>query len=294
VGSFHDVEQTIMAGYGVAVRRSTALGATLKFSHQSLSGAKASGWGLDLGMLQALRYGLVLGLRLQNAMTPTLRYSTGNDQFPRSLTAGLGCKLWRDRLIVELDAQRDLSDLQPTQVHFGIEGAVLPNAKVRTGFDITRKEFTIGLGYQFGRQAIDYAMASPTEGDYAQNFGYNYAFGGYAVTVNARPKVFSPSGISNKTTTFIIEIKHTKRIYSWELQLRDQTNNVVRSIRGNGSPPPSIEWDGTNEHGANLSAGTYIYTLTISDIDGRKERTPEQVVTLKYPTPLDEMEMKSL
>ena len=43
----------------------------------------------------------------------------------------------------------------------------------------------------------------------------------------------------NKSTTFLIDIKHTKRIYSWELQMRDQTSNVVRSIRGNGEPPPA-------------------------------------------------------
>jgi hypothetical protein len=201
--------------------------------------------------------------------------------------------MWQDRLVLALDAEKVLSQPEPLRVRFGAEGTILESAKLRFGFDVTKKEFDIGVGYSFGAQNIDYATANSAEGDYSQNFGYSYVFGGYAVAIDARPKIFSPAGV-HKTTTFFTDIKHNKKIYSWELQIKDQTGSIVRSIRGSGNPPPTIEWEGTNELGTYVSAGDYQYVMIVGDVDGRKESTPPQTVVVRYATPMDQIEIKSL
>lgn len=291
VGTFHDVEQTVMAGYGVTGPGALSLGATLKYSRQSLAEVSAGGWGLDLGLRQDWRWGLSWGLRLQNALAPSLRYATGSDEFPRVWSGGLALRLWRDRLLVAADARKMLGANEPLQAALGVEASLLSCARLRAGFDFFHSEYDLGLGWQFGRHGLDYAASSPTEGDYAQNIGYSYSWGGYSVAIHARPEVFSPAAVS-KTTTFFIELRHARPIYSWELWLRDQTGNVVRAFRGSGNPPDRIEWNGTNDLGANVAAGSYRYCLTLRDIDARQETTPEQIVTVKYATLLDAIEIK--
>jgi hypothetical protein len=291
VGTFHDVQQTLMAGYGVAPIRGLAFGGTFKFSQQSLAGASASGWGLDLGVMQTLPYGLSWGARVQNVMTPTLRYETGEDQFPRLLTVGVAARLLNNRLLITNDFERSLDAPQALQWRIGVEGIMLRVLALRGGFDFTNREFTLGFAYRFGRQEVSYANTMNGVGS-AHHIGLDYMFGGYDVVVHANPESFSPIGLK-KNTTISIAVNHTRKIYTWEFEIRDQGRNLVRSVRGSGSPPPELEWDGTNQDGIMMAAGPYTYTLTLTDVDNRKETTPPQIVRLSYGTPQDAIEIQS-
>ena len=50
---------------------------------------------------------------------------------------------------------------------------------------------------------------------------------------------------------------------------------------------------GMKQDGIMLGAGAYSYTLTLTDVDGRKETTPPQIIHLSYGTPQDAIEVQT-
>ncbi len=291
IGRYRDVQQTVMAGYGYAPLRWLAAGSTFKFSQQSLSGASANGWGLDVGVLAMMRHGLSCGLRLENVIAPSFRYATGEDQFARLMTIGLAARLLNNRLILTSDAEKALNAAQTLKLRMGIEGVLLRAVVLRGGFDFANKAFTLGFSYRFGRQEIAYANGMNQLGS-SNHVGLDYSFGGYEVAIHAKPESFSPVGLK-KTTTISTQVNHNRRIYTWNFEIRDQSRNLVRSIRGSGNPPAEFEWTGTNEDGIMVGAGAYTYTLTLTDVDNRAETTPAQIIHLYYGTPQDAIEVQS-
>ncbi|MBI4375193.1 MAG: PorV/PorQ family protein [Elusimicrobia bacterium] len=288
VGKFRDVQQTVMAAYGLRPFSPVSIGGTFKYSQQSLAGNSASGWGMDIGVLGMLRRGTSLGIKVKNAVAPALKFDTATDQFPRAAIFGLAQRLWRERLAVTLDAERGLGPgAGEMQWRMGVEGTLFQIAKLRGGFDFRAREFSVGLGYQFGRQSLDYVNSTSRQASASgHHFGLSLAFGGYPVTVRAEPEQFSPVGLQ-KNTKMIIQVNHSKRIYSWELQIRDQNRDLIKSVRGSGNPPPHLEWDGTRQDGMLAVAGSYTYVLTLVDEDGRKEHTPPQIVRVTYGAPVE-------
>ncbi|MBI4386751.1 MAG: PorV/PorQ family protein [Elusimicrobia bacterium] len=290
VGSFDDLQQTFFLGYGINVLRPLSVGGTFKFSQQSFAGASASGWGLDLGGLMRLTHNVRVGLKLENMIAPTLNYATGSDQFPRSMTAGVATRLFRDRLALTLDTSKTLSVPQALQWRMGVEGTLWQVLRLRGGFDFNNQEFSLGMGYLWGRTALDYAASNGQAGA-SNRFGMSFSWGGYAVSIIANPTVFSPVGI-RKNTTMSIRVDADRKIYSWNLQIKNQNQFVVRSIRGSGQPPAELQWDGTTESGNAVAPGNYTYTLTVTDKDGRAETTPPKIVRVSYGTPLETLELR--
>ncbi|MBI4052088.1 MAG: PorV/PorQ family protein [Elusimicrobia bacterium] len=291
VGRFRDLQQTWMLGYGFRPIRRVSLGTTLKLSEQRLSGASARGWGADVGALIHFKYGIRLGLRVQNLVAPALKFDTATDRFPRLITGGLAAKVLNENLAITSDIEKALDVSQKMRWRVGLEGTLWQAAKIRGGFDFNRKEFTFGLGYLWGRHGFDYASSANSIG-LTHRIGITYAFGGYAVSVQARPETFSPVGLQ-KRTALGIQVNHTQRIHAWVLEIRSQNQDLVRSIRGSGQPPPELVWDGTTEKGTMVAAGNYIYTLTVTDVEGKTETTPPQIVRVDYGTPLDTLELQT-
>ncbi|MBI4051402.1 MAG: PorV/PorQ family protein, partial [Elusimicrobia bacterium] len=299
-GSFRDVQETFMVGYGFTPFTETSskgfiqrisLGTTFKYSQQKLAQASAKGMGMDMGTLLNLRYGLSLGLRIQNALPTKLKFETGTDEFPRVISTGFASRLFRQNLVLTADVDKAIGVTQKIKWRMGAEATLWQIAKLRGGFDFNRKEFTFGLGYIWGRYGLDYA-SSGSEIGLSHRFGISYSFGGYPVAVEAYPQAFSPVGMK-KTTTLSVQINHSQRIFSWALDIRNQNRDLIRSIRGSGQPPSELVWDGTTEKGTMVPAGNYTYTLTVTDAEGRQETTPPQVVRVNYGTPLDTLELQS-
>ncbi|HAH31681.1 MAG TPA: hypothetical protein DCL44_05140 [Elusimicrobia bacterium] len=296
MGRYSDVQETAVMGYGVSIinKRSSkkllhrlAIGSTIKYSRQSLYNVKAGGWGLDAGILAKLKYNLSLGIRVQNLVAPTLKYETASDKFPRSVVMGLALTLWGGQVIAAVDAGQALGVTQKLKCNIGAEGTLWKILKLRAGYDLSNRESIFGFGYTFGRSEAAYAANVTAEGP-TQNAGFSYEFGGFPVTITANPEVFSPVGLK-KSTTFTVKINPATRIYSWTLYIKDQDGNVARSFRGNGSPPGELTWDGSTQGGSMVAASSYIYTMEVTNAEGKKETTPSQVIRVVYGTPLDRL-----
>lgn len=289
VGKFRDVQQTIMVGYGYSPVPRFSFGGSIKYADQRLSGTSASGWGADLGFMSSLNRFLRAGIRIQNVMAPAFKYETASDSFPRIMTVGLASKLWSNRLGLTLDVDKALDAKQNLQYRFGAEGTFFQVAKLRFGFDFSQREFSFGLGYLWGRSSLDYSSGSNQQG-FTNRFGMTHSFGGYGVALRADPLVFSPMGLTKKTTLGA-QVNHSKPLHSWVVQVKNQNNDVVYSVRGSGRPPKELTWDGKTGSGMVVAPGNYGCTLAVTDMDGRTETTPAQIVRVAYGTPLDTLEL---
>jgi len=300
MGSFNDLQQTYLLSYGMPVYsarsagrflQTVSAGATFKFSKQDLYDTRASGWGMDLGVLAKFRRNITAGIKLQNAVAPRLKYETSTDIFQRLLTVGVAVGFLKNNLSVASDLEKAIGVEQRLRWSLGVEGIMWNVIKLRGGFDLKNKEFAFGFGYVFGRHEIAYA-ASTNDMGLSHNLGLVYSFGGFPVTIQANPQSFSPVGL-RKSTTFGIMVKNSQRLYGWTLDIKNQDGVVVRVFRGSGTPPPELSWDGSTQKGLMVAAGNYIYTLQVTDAEGKKEMTMPQVVRIEYGTPLDMLEMRT-
>ncbi|HAM36899.1 MAG TPA: hypothetical protein DEB40_09640 [Elusimicrobia bacterium] len=289
VGQFRDLQQAFMAGYGLAVHPRLSLGGTFKFAQQSLSGASAKGWGMDLGALAKLQDHYQAGVRVRNLISPRLSYDSGVDSFSRVVTLGLAGKWLQERLAVTADVERGADSSGDVNWRLGAEGTLWRVVKLRAGFDFAMKEFSVGVGYQWGRSSVGAAIGSNQYG-FAQKVGMDYAFGGYDLILSAAPEVFSPMGLT-KRTIFAIKLNHSTPIDAWVFEIRNQHNDVVYKVMGSGRPPTELTWDGRTSYGMVVAPGAYGATLNVTDKNGRTEITPVQTVRVQYGTPLDELEI---
>ncbi|HAM37021.1 MAG TPA: hypothetical protein DEB40_00210 [Elusimicrobia bacterium] len=289
VGKFSDVEQAIMLGYGITPMNPLSVGGTFKFAQQKVSGSSANGWGMDLGLLARFRNHFRVGMRVQNLIAPSLRYETARDSFPRLVTLGLAGKWLDDRLLLSADLEKGADAARGFNWRLGAEGTLWKVAKLRAGFDFAMKEFSVGLGYQWGRSGVGMALGS-SEAGFSQKVGMDYAFGGYDIILRAEPLTFSPMGLK-KRTTFMIQLNHTRPIDHWALVVKNEQNEVVYRAVGSGAPPQELTWDGKTVYGGVVPVGAYGCALTVTDKDGRVETTPVQYVRVQYGTPLDNLEM---
>ena len=189
VGRFSDVQQAIMVGYGISPFQALSLGGTFKFAQQSMAGSKASGWGVDIGVLGMLKHGLSWGVRVQNAVAPSLSYESGEDQFPRVVTAGVPTRLLTNRLVLTADTERAVGGTQTMKWRLGVEGTFLKVASLRAGFDIVDKSFNVGFGYTFGRKSVSFVNSANSMGSPACRPGLRVR--GYEVVVNADKQTFA-------------------------------------------------------------------------------------------------------
>ena len=179
---------------------------------------------------------------------------------------------------------------QQCAVRIGVPDPRRPRERPRIGLKRLLL-FPLGLGYLWGPYQFNYTSNSNQAG-LGHFFGVTYSFGGFPVMITANPESFSPAGLK-KNTTLGIQVDHSKKIFGWEVQIRDQARDLVRIMRGSGNPPKSLIWDGTNGLGILVGGGLYTYILTVIDEEGRKESTPPQTIKVEYGTPLDTLELHS-
>ena len=94
------------------------------------------------------------------------------------------------------------------------------------------------------------------------------------LTFTASPQDFTPDGDgSNDTVTFTMGVQYLEEApEGWAIAIADPQGNAFRTIKGKGTLPESVEWDGKSDRGETVaSKNTYRATLTVTP--GRKDRT---------------------
>jgi hypothetical protein len=117
--------------------------------------------------------------------------------------------------------------------------------------------------------------------------GATYQFGGGEeipppkVRAFVRPAAFTPS--QGEKVTFNLDTTEDVTINRWSVLIYDQSNRLVRGLRGSGSPPTKLLWGGENEQYEPLPPGIYSWAFQVQDQLEHVGSTPVQTVEILAP-----------
>ena len=81
------------------------------------------------------------------------------------------------------------------------------------------------------------------------------------------------------------KLENVKSVAGWELQLRDASGTIRRTIASTKNLPSSFLWDGTDDFGAPCAEGNYEVILAVWDTKNRHFPAPSLAVTLDLTPP---------
>ncbi len=120
--------------------------------------------------------------------------------------------------------------------------------------------------------------------------GLSYRFGGGEeipppkVKAFVRPAAFTPS--QGEKATFYLDTTEDIALNRWSVLIYDQSNHLVRGLRGRGSPATKIVWSGENDQYEPLPPGVYTWAFQVQDQLDHVGSTPVQTVEiLASPSP---------
>ncbi len=265
LGQFSEGEMALLFSASKSFTPRFTLGANAKIIRQTVDVFSASGVGFDLGLFFNITPTVGLGASLLNVGGPTLALRSIEEAYPMEFRGGMSLRLFGERGLIT--AEIDQRKGSPTMFRAGSEFWAHPNLGLRFGF----YESSPSGGFS-ARVApavrIDYSMSNEELG-VTHRIGLSYEFGGFFASSEAIPPVFSPLG-EQSVTQFNLQARAKAEIMSWELEIVDKSNQVVRRFSGKGVPPSHVMWDGKSEEGLPLPDGAYRYYLVVQDEDARE------------------------
>jgi len=280
LGTFSEGDLAVYLTGAKAISPRFRLGANLKLVRQSLEDFSGGGVGLDLGLMFDLSQSWRLGASVLNIGGPNLTLREVDESYPVDFRGGLAWRSLNGRAMItaEVDARQG------------------PGAIFMTGGEVwVHRSFALRAGYGEERVGggLSVKVAHNVRFDYGardnelgvlHRFGVVYEFGGFHVTSQATPEVFSPTG-ENAVTTFDLKARTRGEPAEWTLDIVDKHDQIVRRFGGKGGPPAHVLWDGTNESGMPLPDGTYRYQLLVLDEEGVEINAKEQKVVISTAGP---------
>jgi len=279
-------ENAYMVSYCYDLFHSTVgLGTNLKVIAKNLAQYSDVGFGIDLGVLVKAPKPLSFGLTAQNVLVPTIQLRDIPEKYPRQLRLGAAARLLNGRATVSLDASMPLlyatdeagnptSEFKPDITpHGGVEFEIVPGILYqRAGLD--PNEISVGLGVHkaWGKAAIgvDYAFLLHHQSNYrvapTHKAGLFLSFAGFRVWLDASPSVFTPTIEGEQNVLWmdvhILGRTPTKR---WQILLKNQFSEIVRTYSGWEDPPLRLSWDGLDDAGRLVADGRYVYEIVVVD-----------------------------
>jgi hypothetical protein len=265
LGQFSEGETAVLFSASKGLTRRFTLGANAKIVRQTVDVFSASGVGFDLGLFFNITPTVRLGASLLNVGGPTLALRSIEETYPMEFRGGMSLYLFGERGLIT--AEIDQREGSPAMFRAGSEFWAHPNLGLRFGFYESSPSggFSVRVAPAV---RVDYSMSNEELG-VTHRFGLSYEFGGFFASSKAIPPVFSPLG-EQSVTQFNLQARAKAQITSWELEIVDKSNQVVRRFSGKGVPPAHVMWDGKSEAGLPLPDGTYRYYLVVEDEDARE------------------------
>lgn len=256
-------------------------GANLKVCNENIFGHTGTGVGIDIGGLYSVIPEFQVGLFVNNALSPNVL----GDTYAGQAIIGLGGRFFNDAWLLDVDVSKSFAN-QGFKWKAGTQVDVYESmAFVRGGVD-DELRFTGGVGGKYMNASLDYAISVETLG-LTHKVSLGYSFGGYEVKVSAAPKIFSPVGIK-KSTTLAITATSKYTIQSWELNIKDQNGDVIKSFSGEDNPPNQVVWNGKDDRGLPAADGNFFVQLLITDVNGKVTKSNVDVVKIQSAVPLGE------
>jgi hypothetical protein len=275
-----------------------------RFNDVALSG--------DLGLLLMAPKPFSFGLVAQNLLRPKITMVNQAQTYPIVLRLGTAIKLFEGRVIVLGDlvtneniwlseSLKDISAmLQQIKPHFGIEFELLPSILThRIGFD--QNELSVGLGLQkeWGKISlgVDYAMLLHYQSNFklpiSHKLGLFLQFGGFRTWIDASPRIFAPTPEDKRNVLWMdLRIISRRNIKRWQVTIKNNLGEVVRTYSGWETPPLRMAWDGLDDAGRMVSDGKYNYEIVIVDEHEESLRYSGPLTTIKTKGPEGKIEIE--
>jgi len=271
-------ENAFIAAYAYSPWQFLGFGGSLKLVTKNLAEYSGVGLGADVSALLTLPRPFSFGLVLQNLIQPALTLQDGGEteRYPRNLRAGIAVRLLDDR--VRLDADIVVADFADSSrrsytPHGGIEFEVLPDLLIpRVGLDANEISLGLGVHKTWGKMAMgaDYAFLLHHQSNYTlaptHKVGAFLTFAGYRVWIDAQPALFRPTP-EDKQNVLWMDVRLMARASAkrWQVLVRNQYGEVVRTFSGWDAPPLRMTWDGLDDAGRLVADGNYNYNIVIVD-----------------------------
>jgi hypothetical protein len=280
-GSFTNQDIGLLLGFGTDITNNLAVGGTLKAVTESMMGLTGAGFGLDLGLMYHPLSLLNVGLTFQNLVAPQIKLQNDAETYPFNMVLGVGAKFFGDALKVDLDVSKS-SEQNSVKPRFGLEDSPLPDLFIRAGIDDT--EIALGAGYRYEGFQLDYALGLETV-EIMHKIALSYYFGGFELKAIADPPSFSPVGV-NKVTVIKLSCQTKFEIRFWDVQIRNESNSVVKKYSGEGFPPDHLIWDGLLDNANPMPDGKYKIIFTVVDASGQTKHSSDFYVLINSVLPL--------
>ncbi len=258
---FSEKEGVISISYAVGNSR-MGWGVTGKSVSQDIDGYSGSGIGVDAGFYLRPNRHLGLGVSVQNLVAPEITLDQEPEKMARTLRAGGALRFFNNRLLMIADILK--TEEMDLKFQGGVESWVLRNVALRCGYDSVREEYSFGGGFRYQNWQVDYAYVSHDLGS-TSVLGATMRFGvPDGIRIKADRERFSPAG-NERNVTFDVSTAVNGKIKSWSLDIMDGRGELVRQLKGKGSPSESITWGGEDENGRLVGDGRYQAVMSIVD-----------------------------
>lgn len=150
-------ETTLGAAYSGSFKEKLLYGFILNYNHLNIQDVGSrSTIGLDLGLMFRPQEKVTVGFAARNVNRPAIK----GDELPQTFSMGISLRMI-DPLIINADVYKDVKF--PADFRVGAEYTFFDRLFLRAGMATEPSRFSAGLGFDFGKGVIDYAIYSHTD-----------------------------------------------------------------------------------------------------------------------------------
>ncbi len=238
-------------------------GIALKTIVRGIGGKNYIGFNSDISVTKSFEWGRA-SLTGKNVIPAGIKYDFSEEKLPSAVRAGVSLLLLDGVLKVNTDAEKAFAG-GPFVICAGAEYKVIEALYLRAGAgsigDIN--EINAGFGLKYEGFGLDYGAAY-TELSLNHRVALSYSFGGYELSLNPEPAVFSPIG-GNRRTYIKVNAMTKYDIFKWKVEIKDNKGKIVKSWEGAGKPDETLIWDGLDRDGMPFNEGDYKAVITVTD-----------------------------
>jgi hypothetical protein len=276
LGSFGISDMAFILSWSKELFKGISAGLNYKLVTQNMLDYSGTGHGFDLGLKTRLFDRIDLGMMFMNLLTPKVTLAYESQTYPMQFRIGAAMRFLEDKLVFSTDIAK-IAGWESTFFNFGAEYTVMQKLSMRTGLNDGR--FTLGLGFLFDHVGVDYGHKNVSEFGLNHTFAVKYEFGGFGVSAEAIPEIFSPMGEQN-ISHIKLNAKSRSNILQWNFHIIDKKGNVIRSFSERGTIPEEIVWDGRNNSGALVEDGKFKYRFEVWTLKGETLQSEGNLVSI--------------